>query len=225
MKVFGILIQICLCFLPWRLRKYFLNVLFGFKIGSNCKVGFSLLMCDELLMSNNTKIGHLTICKNIDRLVLKQNSSIGSLNFITGFNTKKTNFFSHNSSRKCELILGRHSAITSRHYLDCNGGIYVGCFSTIAGIKSTFLTHSIDLYDNRQDIKPIIIGDYCFLGTGVIVLGGAGLPDYSVLGAGAVLTNSFQQKYYLYGGVPAKPIKKLDRENVKYFSRLIGYVK
>lgn len=58
---------------------------------------------------------------------------------------------------------------------------------TMAGCNSQFLTHSIDIYFNRQGSKPIIIGNYCFISTRVTILGGSSLPDKSVLAAGAVL--------------------------------------
>ena len=77
--------------------------------------------------------------------------------------------------------------------------------------------------DNRQDSQSIIIGSYCFLGTASIILGGAKLPDYSVLGAQSLLNKHFDETYSLYGGVPAKFISKIPKE-AKYFTRNNGYV-
>ena len=220
-----IVIQIFLFLFPWKLRRVLLNKIFSYNINMKAKIGFSILLCDKLEMAENSRIGHLTICKNIDAIILMNKSSVGSLNFITGFNTKNKMVYSHRLNRKCELIIKEHSAITSRHFLDCNGGIYIGSYTTVAGIRSTLLTHSIDVYKNRQDIKSITIGDYCFIGTGCILLGGSTLPDYSILGAGAVLSKAYIDPYNLYGGVPAKPIKVLDRNDVAYFNRQVGFVK
>lgn len=218
------ILQIILFVFPWFFRRRLLNIAFGFKIHNNAHIGFSIILADNLVMKEKTRIGHLTLCKNIDSVFLNHNSKIGSLNFITGFNTNNKRFFSHRSDRKCELIIDEHSAITSRHFLDCNGGIYIGKFTTIAGIRSTFLTHSIDVYKNRQDVKSITVGDYCFVGTGCILLGGSSLPNYSVLGAGAVFSKAFVESNYLYGGVPAKPIKKIETNDVSYFNRSVGFV-
>ncbi|MCF8274255.1 MAG: acyltransferase [Flavobacteriaceae bacterium] len=220
-----ICIQILLFLFPWKLRRVLLNNFFSYKINSKAKIGFSVLLCDKLEMAENSSIAHLTICKNIDAIILNNNSGIGSLNFITGFNTKNKTVYSHRLNRKCELIIKEHSAITSRHFLDCNGGIYIGKYTTVAGIRSTFLTHSIDIYKNRQDIKPITIGDYCFIGTGCNLLGGSCLPDYSVLGAGAVLSKVYSESNFLYGGVPARPLKDLKGYDVAYFNRHNGFVK
>lgn len=223
-------IQIILFFFPWKIRRWFLTSIFKFEIHSTARIGFSIILSKKLKLEEKSRIGHLVFCKKIDNLYLNKYSTIGNLNFITGFSTSIDDFaylnghFAHDLDRKCELVINENSAITSKHFLDCNGGIYIGKFTTIAGIKSTFLTHSIDIYKNRQDTKPILIGDYCFVGTGCIILGGSILPNYSVLGAGAVLSKKYTVSNHLYGGVPAKPIKNLDNNDVKYFTRKNGFV-
>ncbi len=117
------------------------------------------------------------------------------------------------------MILGRSAGITSRHYIDCNGGVYIGDFSTIAGIRTQVLTHTIDIYENRQTVKPVKVGKYCFVGTGSILLPGSLLPDYSVLGAGSVLTRKNSESGCVYAGAPAKIVKRLNIESIPYFHR------
>ena len=116
-----------------------------------------------------------------------------------------------------------HSAITNRHIIDCTNAVHIGKFSTVAGFRSQILTHSIDLEACRQSSAPVTIGDYCFVGTDCVLLGGSSLPNYSILGAKSLLNTSQQQEYYLYAGVPAKPVKELDRD-FGYFSRTTGFV-
>jgi acetyltransferase-like isoleucine patch superfamily enzyme len=67
------------------------------------------------------------------------------------------------------------------------------------------------------------IGHHCFVGTGCVLLGGSSLPDNSVLGAHSLLASRQEMPGYLYGGVPAKPIKPVD-PGAEYFSRPAGYV-
>lgn len=221
----NLILQIVIMPLPWFLRRKVLCRLLHYEIDEDAHIGRSIILADILIMESNSKLGSLTICRNIDKLHMKKNSSIGSLNFFTGFNSKKTNEYTHRVDRKCELVLGEHSIITSRHYLDCNGGIYIGNFTTIGGIRSTLLTHSIDVYESRQDVKPINIGDYCFTGTGCVILAGSVLPNFCVLGGGAVLSKVYLDSHYLYAGVPANPVKKLDSMDVKFFERKVGFVK
>lgn len=201
-----------------------LEMLYGYKIHPTAHIGFSYVYPRYLEMGEGAYIDHLTVAIHLDKVVLGKNSHIGRQNWITGFPTKTDAIpFSHDLTRKSELIMGDESAITKKHHIDCTNAIHIGNFVTIAGYSSQFLTHSIDVYESRQDSHPITIGDYCFVSTGVIILGGAVLPSYSVLAAGAVLNKAYSQTWNIYGGVPARPIKEIDKD-AKYFNRRGGYV-
>jgi len=218
------LIQVLLFVLPWKIRRYSLIWFWGFKIHPKARIGFSIILAKKLIMEKSSLIGSLTICKRIDLLHCKEESQIGTSNFITGFASREIDAFSHRVNRKCELVLERHAHITSRHFLDCNGGIYIGEFTTFAGIRSQIMTHSIDPYLNRQDAEPIYIGKYCFVGTGCILLKGSRLPDYSILGAGSVLNKAYSDTGFVYAGAPARPVKKLNIDELKFFNRQNGFV-
>jgi acetyltransferase-like isoleucine patch superfamily enzyme len=115
------------------------------------------------------------------------------------------------------------AAITKHHHIDCTSPVSIGKFTTIAGYYSQLLTHSIDIIESRQDSHPISIGDYCFVSTNVVILGGAQLPDYSVLGAKSLLNKKLNQPYALYAGQPAVFVKTIDKE-AKYFTRTEPFV-
>ena len=110
-----------------------------------------------------------------------------------------------------------------RHYVDCNQGVTIGDYATIAGLGSQILSHSIDLYANRQDAREIRFGNYVFVGTRCIILGGATLPNFSVLGAGSLLKDRLETEFRLYAGVPALEKKILSSE-LAYFNRDTGFV-
>jgi len=175
-------------------------------------------------MDAGARIDHFTVAIHLDRIVLGKNTQIGRNNWITGFPTmSESKHFVHDVHRRSELIVGYESAITKHHHIDCTNTIHIGNYVTVAGYNSQLLTHSIDVYNGRQDSHPITIGDYCFISTGVKILGGSMLPPYSVLGAGAVLNKRYEEGYILYAGVPAKPIKKLPG-SAEYFNRKEGFV-
>lgn len=210
-------------FLPWCLKYRLLNLL-GYNISRNAYIGLSIITINHLKMSPGSSIGHFNIIINLEKLEIGENSIIGRNNWITGFPQKNNSrHFKHDKNRLPELIIGKESAITKRHHIDCTNYIHIGDYVTIAGYNSQFLTHSIDIYEGRQDSHPIVIQDYCFVSTGVIILGGSLLPKYSVLAAGAVLNKSFTTEWEIYGGVPARPIKSIDH-NAKYFSREQGFI-
>jgi acetyltransferase-like isoleucine patch superfamily enzyme len=209
--------------LPWNLRRSFLKNQFGYQIHPSAHIGFAWIFPTRLIMEEGSTIGTATVCKGIDLLHLKAHAIIGRANWITGFPLGPSPHFAHQTDRRPELIVGEHSAITNRHLLDCTNSVTIGRFTTFAGFHSQIITHSIDIELNQQSSKPVRVGDYCFVGTNCVLLGGGALPDFCVLGAKSLLNKNFSDTYQLYGGVPARPIKSLSRD-CKYFQRTEGFV-
>jgi serine acetyltransferase len=209
--------------LPWELRRSLLEKQFGYSIHPSSRIGFCWIFPRHLIMEENSRIGHFTLCKNIDLLHLGAHAVVGQLNWITGFPTGSSRHFAHQTDRHPELIIERHAGISSRHLLDCTARIRIGAFATIGGFRSQLITHSIDFATSRQSAEPIDIGEYCFTGTNSVMLGGSSLPHHSVLGAQSLLNKKWDAPYHLYGGVPAKPLKELPQE-MEYFRRTEGFV-
>ncbi|WP_111307959.1 acyltransferase [Confluentibacter sediminis] len=218
------ILKILTTVMPWRIRRFLLQKWFGFEIDSTARIGMSWIFPKKLIMAANTRIDHFTVAVNLDLIQIDNNATIGRSNWITGFPTQTdASHFNHQLDRKAELILGASSAITKNHHLDCTNTIHIGKFSTIAGYDSQFLTHSINVIENIQDSAPIEIGDYTFVGTNCVVLGGAKLPSHSVLGAKSLLNKAFELEWKLYGGIPSKEISDIPK-TAKYFSRTEGFV-
>ena len=214
-----IILQVLLFVLPWPIRRRLMCLLWGYSIHPSAHIGLSIVLPKHLVMEAKSRIFNFVACKPIDRLVLHEEAAIGKRTLITGFPTSLGQYYPHVKDRRCELILGRCATITASHYIDCNGGITIGEFTTMAGGRSHLMTHSIDVYKNRQDVKPIEIGKYCFVGSACLFLPGSKLPDYSILGAHSVLNKPFLDAYCVYAGVPAVKKKVLNPEEVAYFHR------
>ncbi len=221
MRNFLLLISLLL---PWEWRRRFLESQFGYSIHPTSRIGLAWICPRRLVLEEHARIGHFTVCKNADLLHLGAHAIIGQLNWITGFPTSTgSRHFSHQPERRAELILEKHAGISSRHFIDCTAQVRIGAFTTIAGYRSQLITHSIDLAAGRQSSEPIEIGEYCFVGTEAVVLGGASLPHHSVLGAKSLLNKKWEEPFRLYAGTPAKPIKELSPE-LEYFRRQEGFV-
>lgn len=221
MKTF---IKLIIILFPWKIKRWILQKFFNYKIHPTARIGLSYIYPRYLEMEEGARIGHLNIAIHLDKVIIGQNSTIGRKNWITGFPAKTgSKHFAHQQDRQSQLIIGKESAITKNHHIDCTNSIIIGDFVTIAGYYSQLLTHSIDLRRNRQNSLPIYIEDYCFVSTRCILLGGSKLPNHSVLAAGAVLNKNYSESWKLYGGTPAKCIKEIDKTD-KYFSRTSGFV-
>ena len=164
---------------PWPIRRWMLNAFFGYKIDRTAKIGLSWIRPRRLVVGKGSYIGHLNVVKGLDDLIIGEAVVIGRMNWITAFPSGNSDHFTEDPNRHPALIVEDHAGITNRHIIDCTSKITVGRMSTVAGFQSQFLTHSIDLQESRQRSKEIVIGEYTFVGTGVIVFGGAILPPRS----------------------------------------------
>jgi len=189
----GRILVACITFVfPWTVRRWLLEWLFGYQIHPTSRIGLSWFFPKRLVMEAHSNVGHLNVCKGLDLVVLKQYSIIARGNWITGYPKNKTTHYYDQKDRLPQLILEEHVGISSRHIFDCTNSVTIGKYSTIGGFRSQFLSHSIDIKDCRQTSKPIRIGDYCFVGTDCVLLGGSTLPDYSILGAKSLLNKQYQ---------------------------------
>jgi acetyltransferase-like isoleucine patch superfamily enzyme len=223
------MIKVIFCFfaifLPQRLKRFFYSRFMGWSIDSTAVIGLSFICVKKLKLSAGGKIGHFNVLKGLELVEIGSNSTIASFNWITGFPLgSNSRHFSTDSDRCPSLVVGKSSAITSRHLIDCTNKFEIGDFSTFAGFRSQVLTHAINIYLNVQESRPVKIGDYCFIGTGCIFLPGSVVPDFSVVGAGSVVNKVFTDEFVLYAGVPARKVKVLDVDSIRYMYRKEGYV-
>jgi acetyltransferase-like isoleucine patch superfamily enzyme len=210
--------------LPWMLKRYLLQRCFGYELCHTARIGLAWIYPQRLRMGSRARIASFSVAINLDIIKMGEGASIGRSNWITGFPTATGSaHFAHQPERRAELVMGEQSAITKNHHIDCTNRISIGAFTTIAGYRTQFLSHAIDLQMNRQDSKPIQIGKYCFVGSSCVILGGSILPDYSVLGALSLLNKAYHEPWGLYAGQPAEWRKAIDR-SAAYFSRQRGYV-
>ena len=210
--------------MPWAFRRAVMQHILGYSVHRDAFISrFALVLPSHLVMEAHASIAAFTVAIHLDSLELKEHASIGRSNWISGFPKGSNKHFAHVSNRNPKLILGAHSAITKQHIIDCTHSIEIGSFTTIAGYRSQFLTHSIDYVECRQNCSPIKIGDYCLIGTGCIFLPGTSLASHSICGAGSIVNKDLNEEYRLYAGSPAASKKALDKD-AKYFTRTFGYV-
>ncbi|MFN9645263.1 MAG: acyltransferase [Cyanobacteriota bacterium] len=224
MRLAGMALKALIVPLPWPLKRFFLQRLYGYRLDPSARIGLAWIYPRHLSMEAGSRINSLTIAVNLDRLQIGEQATIGRGNWITGFATGTDSpHFAHQPDRRAELLLGAHAAITKNHHIDCTSRVSIGPFTTLAGYHSQILSHSIDLQHNRQHSEPISIGSHCFIGTACVILGGSVLPDHCVLGALSLLNKSHDESWSLYAGQPARRLKSID-PGAAYFSRHQGYV-
>ena len=135
------------------------------------------------------------------------------------YKTQGLSFSLHFTSRITnadKVILGNNVwfslAVNGGCYIGGANGIEIGDDTIIAsGVKLISSNHDLQDYSKYTKNEPIRIGKRCWLGVNCIILPGVQLGDEVIVGAGAVVTKSFDSRSVI-AGVPARTIKKLTHE-------------
>ena len=113
-----------------------------------------------------------------------------------------------NIEQPWNLTMGHLSSIGEYSWIYCLDKITIGQKCTI-GKDSYLITGSHDINDKafEQTTKPIVIKDGCWITTGVYIMPGVILEEFTVVAARSVVLKN-TQPFDIVGGFPAKFIKK-----------------
>ncbi len=88
--------------------------------------------------------------------------------------------------------------------------IYIGKGTYIApNVGIITVNHDPYNLERYLDAKDVIIGEKCWIGMNAMILPGVKLGNYTIVGAGSVVTKSFSEGNVIVAGNPAKIIKKI----------------
>lgn len=194
---------VVLALLPSRLTIALLRMS-GARIGKGCYIGISILSARNIILGDHVRIGHFNLLHRLSDLAMERGSKIESMNWITGAGTGG-------------LFMGRNSSIRRMHFFEASGSIRIGNNTIIAGRNSLFFTHG-QAPGNLNDIRPIEIGDWCYVGAAARFLPGSGVSEHSFVAMGAVVTKMHKESYVLIGGSPGRVVKAIEPD-AAYFKR------
>lgn len=111
-----------------------------------------------------------------------------------------------------KVVLGKnvvkYIAGSSNCYIQGINGIYIGDNTMIGpGVRIISANHALGKHDEHIKSESIYIGENCWLGTNSCILPGVKLGNNVIVGAGSVVTKSFESNVII-GGNPAKTLKK-----------------
>ena len=86
------------------------------------------------------------------------------------------------------------------------------------GVGLITANHDLNNYLQSQEGKPVIIGENCWIGMNAVILPGVELGDHTIVGAGAIVTKSYPEGYCVLVGNPARPIKKVVKDENGQFT-------
>lgn len=96
------------------------------------------------------------------------------------------------------------------YYQADDGHIYIGRGTWIApNVGIITQNHDINNPDKHVASKDVRLGEKCWIGMNSVILPGVTLGDHTVVGAGSVVTKSFEEGHCVIAGNPAKIIRSL----------------
>lgn len=113
------------------------------------------------------------------------------------------------------LSIGDHVGISENCFIQVRGFLEIGD-NVIIGPNSTIITENHRFHDPEIAIrlqgterKGVVIGKNVWIGCGCTVLDGVKIGDNAIIAAGAVVVSDVPP-YTIFGGIPAKLIKRRD---------------
>lgn len=170
------------------------------KVGSGCFIEqhVRLLVPRRMFLGNRVMIG--------EGCFLDANSSLGCIELQDDVWLSRGSYL---VTGEAQVSIGPNSYIGHRCLLYGHRGIQVGRDVLLANDvqlicgQHTFARRDVPIRAQPGRGQPIVIEDDVWLGSSVIVLGGVTVGRGSVVGAGAVVTNSLPP-YSIAQGVPAR---------------------
>ncbi len=96
------------------------------------------------------------------------------------------------------------------YYQTIDGNITIGKGTRIANNVGIITTnHDFLNLEKHQPGKDVVLGEQCWIGMNSMILPGVVLGPHTVVGAGSVVTHSFEDGYCIIAGNPARKIKDL----------------
>lgn len=147
-------------------------------------------------------------------VVVGERAEIGQLNWLSGAGA----FIDVGMPEKAATVsLGTLSGITSRHYVDCSGGLVIEERAVLGGVRSIVLTHSADIRKGEMTARPVVLGERVIVFSGVILTPGVAVAPRCVVASGAVVSASLSEPETMYGGVPARAVGSM--KDAAFFER------
>jgi acetyltransferase-like isoleucine patch superfamily enzyme len=117
-------------------------------------------------------------------------------------------------------LIGEYSVIRGQGGVTIGDRVYTSPFSQIIAVNHVFDNPDIPFVDQGITAEGIVIEDNVWIGSGAVITDGVRIGKGAVIAAGAVVTKDVPA-HTVVGGVPARPIKTIEKNINLEIERII----
>lgn len=222
------------CLLPITAIKPPLLKMLGHRVGSNVKIGISLILVDKLFMCDSSKIGMGNVIR-VCHLVLKNQAQIRNLNFISGnfdvWMDREAFIINLNIItrggiasrwRRSKLRLGRRSQISSMSNIDLTETVWIGDDTVLAGKGIQIWTHGFIHFKDRSRhlvCGRVTFGKNVYVGARSCISAGISIADDVAIGAQSSVAKDLAEPG-LYVSAPLRLISGSQEDRLEKFAKI-----
>ena len=180
------LVQVLAAPLPQPFKRRVFRRALGWVVADDAYVGLSYLDADHVVLEPGSYIGHFNLVRQVRSLHLGRGAYVKHFNHFFGCPE-----FSEFVDRS--FAMGERSQIMSRHFFDVSGTVRIGSGCTIGGRETQMWSHSLVTRDGVDRLEPreMVLGDGVYVGARALLVH-CRVPARAIVGAGAVLTRSYE---------------------------------
>lgn len=112
-----------------------------------------------------------------------------------------------------DSLMGEYTVIRGQGGVEIGDRVYTSPFTQIIAVNHVFDDPDQPFTKQGITAEGIVIEDDVWLGTGAVVTDGVRVGKGAVVAAGAVVTQDVPA-HTLVGGVPARPIRKIEKQEI-----------
>jgi acetyltransferase-like isoleucine patch superfamily enzyme len=108
-----------------------------------------------------------------------------------------------------DSLIGEYSVIRGQGGVSIGNRVYTSPLTQIIAVNHVFDDPAVSFVEQGITAQGIVIEDDVWIGSGAVITDGVRVGQGAVIAAGAVVTKNVPP-HTVVGGVPARPIKKID---------------
>ena len=110
-------------------------------------------------------------------------------------------------SGQSDFTMGANSRLIMNHSIDVWNDVIIGSGTRLAGKGSQIWPHG-SLKTATGINLSVVIGDDCYVGSGVMISPGVKVRKNNLLGLGTVLSKSIRSSKWTFAGNPGRVVKR-----------------